>query len=115
MADATKINDRGGALSALANYWLTRFNYEKDGEARAVPEFNLETGGSAEPFAHWLEERDVASERTGDVAIGFEAGLHFAAVLSRDFMRGESELQAALQNCLEYLSPVANPVCEEPK
>ncbi len=115
MADATKINDRGGPLNALANYWLTRFNYERDGEERAVPEFNLEVGGTTEPLARWLEERGVASVRTGDVGVGFEAGLYFAAVLSRDFMRGESELQAALQSCLGYLSPVDKPVCEESK
>lgn len=77
------INDKGGALNALANYWFTRFEYEESGEQTAVPEYNLNCGGAQGPITNWCERRGATHDDANVIARAFEAGLHFAATLSR--------------------------------
>jgi len=100
---ATNINDKGGAMNALANYWLTRFIYEADCEKRAVPEYNLSDGGASEPFADWLVSKGIKREAAGTASAGFEAGLWFASALERNFVDCDPELRTALDDCLESL------------
>jgi hypothetical protein len=75
------INDKGGAFNALANYWFTRFEYDASGEQRAVPEYNLESGGAQGPIAKWCERHGATDDDASTISCAFEAGLHFAAVL----------------------------------
>ncbi len=107
---ASSSQDSVGAIDALANYWLTKIDYEthpliEDADdafqveeygPNALPEFNLRTSASEAFFAYSIargKDRDKANAH----AAGFQIGFSFALALCRDPFNPEAKLKAALE------------------
>ena len=93
MNTPTMADSRIGPLNALANYWLTRLQYEETKEPKAVPEYNLEIGGASVAFFNFVEMRSNY-DKANLSSTGFDIGFELALALKPDAFKTASGVKA---------------------
>jgi hypothetical protein len=97
----TTLKERGGAIDALVNYWITKITYRKTAEPTAVPEFNLESGGAQSALDSYLAGRKLHE------GIAFDLGIRLAGIVSRTPLNAEAEVFAAIEDAISASKAIA--------
>lgn len=102
------INEDGGVLDVLANYWFTRIEYGDAAEKDLAPERNLEDCADSSLY-YCLRRRGVAKENIvlGSFSDGFEMGLQVALALVRDPFDCEIALRRVLDGTVARIKESA--------
>lgn len=104
------INEYGGVLDALANYWFTKIECIDAAQSTAVPEYNLEDCAEASLY-HCLQRRGLAKDYIieGTFRDGFTAGLQIAAALIRQPFDCEMSLRQILERLVAAMKEEPGP------